>query len=103
MTNGKWADFIITAVRQSHGVITFVQVSIDNGKNLEEYGTLSKADVIQHLKNKKKIITAYKKTSFSNFIHGSEVVLYQDIHHNDQFKTISNQLSPDNLDNLPKF
>lgn len=60
---------------------------------------LSKYDVIQLLKEHKSIITAYKPTPTSNFFQGSKVVIYQEY----QIRTISNQSSPDNLDNLPKF
>lgn len=103
MNNQIWANHIITAISERNGTIIELKVWNHTGTKLVNETILSKSSLIQKLKSGQTVITAYKTSPDKPFLHGAKVVVYQDIHGNDQLRTISNQLSPDNLDNLPKF
>lgn len=98
-----WADFIITEVNQKNGKIEFLKVSNHTGNYLVNETILSNYEVIELLRQKKHIITAYRLKNDEHYRFGSKVVLYKDLRGIEYFRTESNHLSPDNLDNLPKF
>lgn len=96
--NQKWADFIITAIKEDHGVIIAVKLGIDDGEHkIRDIKEFSKAVVIKLLNDGEEIFTAYKKGGV--FYKGESVKAY-DFEH---FRTKSNDKAFDNLDKLERF
>ena len=62
MTEGKWADFVISAVKRGPGMgrISQVQVHRDQGKSLGQPEIVDKIMVAHNIKKGKKYVTIFK-------------------------------------------
>lgn len=100
--NIKWADFLIIAVKKDiTGRITHVRVGVDFEDKIRKIIDVNKYEIMDVILNKNTVFTAYQSQSIK-FIKGSPVKIYQ-IDNDYYLRTLSNNISKDNLDNLPTF
>ena len=101
MSENKWADFVITAVKRgsSSGRITQVQIHKDLGNSLSNPEIVDKMVVAHNIKKGKKYITVFK-ISETNWEPGEYVRAY--VKDGEAFiRTDDNKVDLDNLGTLP--
>ena len=101
MSENKWADFVISAVKRgsSSGRITQVQIHKDIGKSLSNPEIVDKMVIAHNIKKGKKYITAFK-ISETNWEPGEYVRAF--VKDGEAFiRTDDNKVNLDNLGTLP--
>ena len=70
MSESKWADFVITAVKRGPGMgrISQVQVHRDQGKSLGQPEIVDKMVIAHNIKKGKKYVTVFKINETNYYI-----------------------------------
>ena len=99
----KWADYCISAVRfnAKHTHIDQVERRPDNGESLGAASEASRETVVADLKRGITYVTIFKNAS-SQWIKGKTVFAVR-INGTDYIKTVADNTTKDNLDDLPEF
>jgi len=101
MTESKWADFVISAVKRGPGMgrISQVQVHRDQGKSLGQPEIVDKIMVAHNIKKGKKYVTVFKINE-TDWEPGEYVRAY--VKDGEAFiRSDDNKVTLDNLGTLP--
>jgi hypothetical protein len=99
----KWADYCISAVRfnSRHTHIDRVRIYPDDGEKLGTSSEASRPDVISAIRDGKTFVTIFKNTK-GTWDKGQSVFIVK-IAGDEYIKTVRDNTTVDNLDNLPEF
>ena len=101
MSESKWADFVITAVKRGPGMgrISQVQVHRDQGKSLGQTEIVDKMVIAHNIKKGKKYVTVFKINE-TNWEPGEDVRAF--VKDGEAFiRSDDNKVTLDNLGTLP--
>lgn len=103
MTTNKWADYCISAVQynNAHTHIQKVWAYNDNWDKLWEYIEYSRNEIISMIKNRKTFVTTIKGSD-GKWKKWQPVFIVV-INNTEYIKTVSNNKTEDNLEDLPEF
>lgn len=102
MSNDKWADYAITAIRYNRNRthIEYLQVRQDDGNTLGFPLSRSRSQIVNLIKTGTTFVTAYERGAKWQRGDNVHVVVINGISY---LRTDGNRVSKDNLGNLPEF
>jgi len=100
---GKWADYLISAVRYNNDNthIIMAKQRIDKGDKVSPPVEVSRLDVVTNLKNNYSYMTIYKNEN-KKWKMGEDVRIKQ-VGNSEFITTDPNETKKDNLGKLPEF
>jgi hypothetical protein len=101
----KWADYLISAVRYSNSLsgryISHLRVHKDNGDSAGTEESWTKSEVVASINIGNSFITVYKNLN-NQWTRGEDIRVVV-INNQSYLRTDANNISKDNLENLPEF